>query len=186
MFTTCTQLAADVATCQAAGKKILVSLGGDSPGNTLASPVSAQNFADFLWGSYGPAVDKTATAYPRPFGQTIVDGFDLDIESGGDDFYSDLVNELRVKFATYTSKQFYISAAPQCIVPDAHLDKAITLSTVDIVYDSSFFVWVWPSTDNDQVGAVLQHRSVLCRFTLQCPGCSGPGGRQHRPFVWMD
>lgn len=135
MFTSCWQIAEDIPVCQAAGKKILVSLGGDSPGNFIASPASAQAFADFLWGAYGPPQDTTETAFPRPFGtDVIVDGFDLDIESGTDAFYSDLVNELRAKFTTYSAKRFYISGAPQCVVPDAHLDSAIKNSEFDYVY----------------------------------------------------
>ncbi len=59
-----------------------------------------------------------------------MDGFDLDIESGPDSFYSDLVNELRAKFAESTGT-YYISGAPQCIVPDAHLDDAIAHSYID-------------------------------------------------------
>lgn len=149
MFTTCSQIAEDIPICQAAGKKILVSLGGDTPGNLIASQTSAQSFADFLWGAYGPPQDTTETAFPRPFGtDVIVDGFDLDIESGGDSFYSDLVNELRVNFATYPAKSFYISGAPQCIVPDAHLGSAIANSEFDYVYGLSkilvcgFNIWL--------------------------------------------
>ncbi|KAI1624347.1 hypothetical protein EDD37DRAFT_681241 [Exophiala viscosa] len=133
MFTTCDEIAEDVQTCQDLGIKILVSLGGASD-VTLNSSTSAVDFADFLWGAYGPEQDTTETAYPRPFGSTIVDGFDLDIESGSDTYYADLVTELRVKFATYTDKSFYISGAPQCVVPDAHLDSAIQNSYFDYVF----------------------------------------------------
>ena len=136
MLTECSQIAEDIKTCQAAGKKIFASIGGALPGgNFLASKDSATAFADFLWGSFGPLQDSTLKQFPRPFGtDTIVDGFDLDIESGPDSFYSDLVNELRAKFAT-SSKSYYISAAPQCIVPDAHLDEAIQNSNIDYLYD---------------------------------------------------
>lgn len=136
MLTECSQIAEDIKTCQAAGKKIFASIGGDSPGNFLASSTSAASFADFLWGSYGPLQDPTLKQFPRPFGTDVsVDGFDLDIESGPDSFYSDLVNELRAKFATDSSKTYYISAAPQCVVPDSHLDKAIQNSIIDYLYE---------------------------------------------------
>jgi chitinase len=137
MLTECSQIAEDIKTCQAAGKKIFASIGGATPGgNFLASSDSALAFADFLWGTFGPLQDPTLTQFPRPFGtDTIVDGFDLDIESGPDSFYSDLVNELRAKFATSTGT-YYISAAPQCVVPDAHLDDAIMHSSIDYLYDS--------------------------------------------------
>jgi chitinase len=132
MLTTCSQIAEDIKTCQNAGKKIFASIGGAEPGgNFLASKDSAVAFADFLWGSFGPLQDPTLVQYPRPFGlDTVVDGFDLDIESGPDSFYSDLVNELRAKFAQSTGT-YYISAAPQCVVPDAHLQDAIEHSYID-------------------------------------------------------
>ncbi|KIW29315.1 uncharacterized protein PV07_05139 [Cladophialophora immunda] len=135
VYTTCDQIAEDIAVCQAIGKKIFASIGGEASGNFIASSDSAKAFADFLWGSFGPLQDPTLVQYPRPFGlNTVVDGFDLDIESGGDFGYADLVNELRVKFATQSSKTFYISSAPQCVVPDAHLDDAIKNSVIDYVF----------------------------------------------------
>jgi chitinase len=134
MFQNCWQIAADIPKCQAMGKKILASLGGDSPGTFIASSESAKSFADFLWGSFGPLQDETMTLFPRPFGtNVVVDGFDLDIESGGQAGYADLVNELRVKFATDSSKQYYISGAPQCVVPDANMANAIQNSLFDYV-----------------------------------------------------
>lgn len=137
MLTQCSQISDDIKTCQKMGKKIFASIGGDSPGNFLASSTSAVAFADFLWGSYGPLQDPTLKLFPRPFGLDVsVDGFDLDIESGPDSYYSDLVNELRVKFATDLTKTYYISAAPQCIYPDSHLDEAIMNSSIDYLYDN--------------------------------------------------
>ena len=144
ILTQCYQIAEDIKTCQAAGKKILASIGGATPGgNFLASKASAVAFADFLWGSFGPLQDPTLKQFPRPFGtDTIVDGFDLDIESGPHDFYADLVNELRAKFATNVAKTYYISAAPQCVVPDAHLDAAIQGSFIDYLYGFAERCWM--------------------------------------------
>ncbi|KAL2415331.1 Endochitinase A1 [Exophiala dermatitidis] len=133
MFTECWQIAEDIPVCQALGKKILASIGGDTAGNTISSTTSAKDFADFLWGAYGPPQDTTETLYPRPFGQNVVDGFDLDIESGGGFGYADLVTELRSKFAGQ-SKQYYISAAPQCVVPDPQLANAIQNADFDYIF----------------------------------------------------
>ncbi|KAG9776762.1 Endochitinase A1 [Exophiala dermatitidis] len=133
MFTECWQIAEDIPVCQALGKKILASIGGDTAGNTISSTTSAKDFADFLWGAYGPPQDTTETLYPRPFGQNVVDGFDLDIESGGGFGYADLVTELRSKFASQ-SKQYYISAAPQCDVPDPQLANAIQNADFDYIF----------------------------------------------------
>jgi chitinase len=81
----CHQIAEDIPTCQAAGKTILLSLGGG--GNDkykITSEQSAIDFADFLWGAFGPKTVAWGTG-PRPFGDAVVDGFDFDIEVNGHD-----------------------------------------------------------------------------------------------------
>lgn len=82
----CHQIAADIPLCQAAGKKVLLSLGGEYPANQqILSQESAEDFADFLWGAFGPVQDDWVQAgNPRPFGDVVVDGFDFDIEHNGD------------------------------------------------------------------------------------------------------
>lgn len=84
-LTGCHQLAEDIPICQAAGKKVLLSLGGDSGSvQKIESEKSAINFADFLWDSFGPKSNNLALlGSPRPFGDAVVDGFDFDIEVGG-------------------------------------------------------------------------------------------------------
>ncbi|KIX09252.1 uncharacterized protein Z518_00331 [Rhinocladiella mackenziei CBS 650.93] len=134
MFKTCYQIAEDIPKCQQMGKKIFASIGGASPGNFIASTDSAKAFADFLWGSFGPLQDPDLIQFPRPFGtDVIVDGFDLDIESGSNFGYADLVNELRAKFVGQP-KTYYISSAPQCVVPDSHLGDAIANAPFDYVF----------------------------------------------------
>lgn len=81
----CHQIMEDIPICQAAGKKVLLSIGGSTPDNQeLLSTESAIGFAEFLWASFGP-VDDTWVAWggPRPFGNVSVDGFDFDIEHNG-------------------------------------------------------------------------------------------------------
>jgi chitinase len=134
--------------CQAAGKKVLLSIGGALPGNGyLKSSTSASFFADFLWGAFGPYdqtwVDQGGV---RPFGKAGVDGFDFDIESsfavaptdnGNQNAenwgYDLMINELRTKYAAHTGT-FYISGAPQCVLPDAHLSAAIAASWFDFIF----------------------------------------------------
>lgn len=79
----CQQIADDIPVCQAAGKKILLSLGGGDGKYQIDSDESATKFADFLWGAFGPKTLAWGTG-PRPFGDAIVDGFDFDIEVNGD------------------------------------------------------------------------------------------------------
>ena len=47
--------------------------------------------------------------------------------------YSSLVNDLRAYFLS-SDKTFYISGAPQCIIPDAHLADAIETSFFDFLF----------------------------------------------------
>lgn len=131
MFSDCYQIAEDIPVCHAAGKKILLSLGGDSPNEAISSTSSADAFAKFLWGAFGP-VDATFNG-PRPFGANVIDGFDLDIESGNGLYFSELVNELRA-LAAADSTTILISGAPQCPIPDAHLADAISNSMFDYLY----------------------------------------------------
>ncbi|KAF9885651.1 hypothetical protein FE257_012742 [Aspergillus nanangensis] len=133
----CHQLMEDIPICQAAGKKIFLSLGGASPATQkILSHESALAFADFLWASFGPVEESWIEwGGPRPFGNITFDGFDFDIEHNGDFGYADMVNRLREHFAEVPDRTFYISGAPQCALPDAQLSDAITNSPFD-------FVWV--------------------------------------------
>jgi chitinase len=115
----------------------LLSLGGGSPDVYIASEQSAKDMADFLWGAFGPK--KHTWKGPRPFGDACVDGFDFDIEShianitGPVDFgYATMVDHFRQLFVGQ-SKEYYISAAPQCMIPDSHLSDAISKSIFDFM-----------------------------------------------------
>lgn len=82
LLSNCPELQSHISACQALGKKILLSLGGDSSSYQLNNVADGQNLADFLWGAYGP-VNQTwiNQGKPRPFGDaTVLDGFDFDIE----------------------------------------------------------------------------------------------------------
>lgn len=80
----CPFISSDITLCQAAGKKVVLSLGGAIGSYQLASAADGEYLADFLWGAYGP--QKSTWSGPRPFdganGQAVeIDGFDFDIES---------------------------------------------------------------------------------------------------------
>lgn len=90
----------------------------------FSSSAQAQQFANTLWNLFG---EGTGAEDTRPFGTSVVDGFDLgnapplpngltliDIENGQPDYYTDFLTELRSLFATSpTGKTYYISGAPQ-------------------------------------------------------------------------
>ncbi|KAF1807936.1 glycoside hydrolase, partial [Eremomyces bilateralis CBS 781.70] len=141
----CPQIGPDIKTCQAAGKKVLLSIGGGSPTNYyINNATSAKDFAEFLWGAFGPQTDEwVAAGLPRPFGDSSIDGFDFDIESLMPDppfadyesrGYADLINYLKDYCFPAGPNEYYISAAPQCIVPDSHLSDALEHSWIDFVF----------------------------------------------------
>nr|OQO32390.1 hypothetical protein B0A51_00450 [Rachicladosporium sp. CCFEE 5018] len=150
----CPTIGSDIMTCQQTyGKKVLLSLGGGYPTNYyIANDTSANNFADFVWGAFGPKTAAwTNAGNPRPFGDAVVDGFDFDIESqmspapndvNGNaitDYqsrgYATMITRLKnTLFGQDTSKSYYISGAPQCPQPDVHLSSVISQAWFDFLF----------------------------------------------------
>ncbi|KAL3419827.1 chitin recognition protein [Phlyctema vagabunda] len=139
----CPQMVADIPVCQATyGKKIILSLGGGTNTYQLTSSANGVAFADFLWGAFGPRTAAwVSSGKPRPFdgsnGKSVeVDGFDFDIELPPTDSaagYIAMINRLRSRFSA-SSKQYLITGAPQCIVPDANMGAMITKAKFDIIW----------------------------------------------------
>lgn len=128
----CGQMAKDIATCQSAGKKVLLSLGGAIAQTAFTDDAQAATFASTLWNLFGAGTGLNSGL--RPFGETTIDGFDVDNENKDQTGYTAFVKALRTQFATDKSKQYYISAAPQCPLPDA----SIPLDAMKLMD----FVWV--------------------------------------------
>lgn len=94
----CPEIQQDIPLCQQLGKKILLSLGGAAEFSNyqLTGAADGVNFAEFLWGAYGPYNQTWINLNPatniRPFDrgpsnldlssgyQIDIDGFDFDIE----------------------------------------------------------------------------------------------------------
>ncbi|PGH00647.1 hypothetical protein AJ80_09137, partial [Polytolypa hystricis UAMH7299] len=145
----CHQIVEDIPICQRLGKTILLSLGGGTPDYKIETGRSAVEFADFLWGAFGPKTEEWGDN-PRPFGDNVVDGFDFDIEHSGSfgkapltGFYSDeltllgyalMANRFRQRFQEDPSKRYYLSAAPQCRIPDEQLHEAISKVSFDFIF----------------------------------------------------
>ncbi|KAL9046243.1 MAG: hypothetical protein Q9214_000870, partial [Letrouitia sp. 1 TL-2023] len=117
----CPALSADIKTCQSSGKKILLSLGGAESTTAFSSAAEAQGFAAKLWDLFGGGGQGGDNSGLRPFGDAIIDGFDVDNEDHSTAFYSAFVSALRQKMNSDTSRKYYISAAPQCPRPDASI-----------------------------------------------------------------
>ncbi|PBL00884.1 class III chitinase [Armillaria gallica] len=124
----CSLLATDIATCQAKGKIVTLSLGGATGSVGFSSDAQAVQFANTIWNLFLGGTSDT-----RPFGSAILDGVDLDIEGGTSSSYPAFVNELRT-LATGASKRYYITAAPQCVFPDAALSGVLNAASFDAIY----------------------------------------------------
>lgn len=71
----CPDMGKDIIACQASGKKVLLSLGGESAGgNSLPDDKSASDLGENLWKLFG---EGKGLETKRPFGGALVDGFDI-------------------------------------------------------------------------------------------------------------
>jgi len=112
----CPRLATEIKTCQHIGKPVLVSLGGYIANTSFASNAEATKFAGTLWNLFGAGNETTGL---RPFGPNVtIDGFDIDNENHHTTYYNTFATALRSHMTHDTKKKYYISAAPQCPIPD--------------------------------------------------------------------
>lgn len=124
----CQALATDISACQAKGKLLTLSLGGAGGAYGFQNDAEGIAFANTVWDLFLGGSSTT-----RPFGSAVLDGVDLDIEAGTGTGYVAFVNQLRSKF-TGASKKYYITAAPQCVYPDAALGSVLNNANFDAIY----------------------------------------------------
>lgn len=128
---TCPQIETDIKSCQAAGIKVLLSLGGDSRYGKygVSSDKDGVSAANVIYNMFHPS----GTGKVKPFGTAEIDGFDFDIENGKQTGLGALVAQLR---KAWTTKTLIISAAPQCPYPDSNVYKLLqsTDAKVDIAW----------------------------------------------------
>ncbi|TDL18256.1 glycoside hydrolase [Rickenella mellea] len=115
----CAALASDIQTCQAKGKIVTLSLGGATGAVGFSSDTQARTFADTIWNDFLGGSSST-----RPFGNAILDGIDLDIESGSSAFYDEFVEQI----------SYYVTATPHCAFPDPILGGVINTIGFDAIY----------------------------------------------------
>ncbi|KAG5646715.1 hypothetical protein DXG03_002397 [Asterophora parasitica] len=97
----CASLASDIATCQGKGKIVTLSLGGATASAGFQSDSQASAFAQTIWDLFLGGSSST-----RPFGNAVLDGVDLDIEGGSNNYYATFVNKIR-SLSNGASKKFY-------------------------------------------------------------------------------
>ena len=71
----CPDMATAIKTCQSNGKKVMLSLGGATGTSSLESDSKAQAFATQLYNLFGAGKGESTDI--RPFGDAVIDGFDL-------------------------------------------------------------------------------------------------------------
>ncbi|KAI9202556.1 glycoside hydrolase superfamily [Polychytrium aggregatum] len=114
------QVAADVQHCQSKGVAVMISVGGATGTSYLSSAADATDFANKLWNLYlGGNVNDPS----RPLGTTVLDGVDLDIEDNVQQYYDVFATSLRAAGAS--KGLYYLTGAPQCVMPDAGLNTAL-------------------------------------------------------------
>jgi chitinase len=82
---------------------------------------------------FGPPTGSSSVN--RPFGQAVIDGFDMDLESTTSNMIP-FVAELRAKMdaaTASTGRKFLLSAAPQCPFPDAAVGDILNQVAFDYV-----------------------------------------------------
>ncbi|KIM47133.1 glycoside hydrolase family 18 protein, partial [Hebeloma cylindrosporum] len=122
----CSFMASDIQKCQAKGKIVTISLGGSDGQVGFSSPAEAAGFAKTVW-------DMFLEGSLRPFGTAILDGVDLNIETGSPAYYTNFVNALRA-LSDNSGKRYYVTAAPQCPFPDQKIGYALNHAFFDAVY----------------------------------------------------
>lgn len=125
----CSTIGEDIQTCQSLGKKVFLSLGGAAGSYGFSNDEEAETFATTLWNTFGEGSGKEE----RPFDDALIDGFDFDIENNNPTGYTALVKKLRNYFSS-GSKNYYISAAPQCFYPDSSIGELLSNGDVDFAF----------------------------------------------------
>lgn len=125
----CSTIGEDIQTCQSLGKKVFLSLGGAAGSYGFSNDEEAETFATTLWNTFGEGSGKEE----RPFDDALIDGFDFDIENNNPTGYTALVKKLRNYFSS-GSKNYYISAAPQCFYPDSSVGELLSNGDVDFAF----------------------------------------------------
>ncbi|KAG0342731.1 Chitinase 1 [Podila horticola] len=117
----CPQVGADIKTCQSKGKALIISIGGATGSYSLETADAGSAFAEQIWDIFLRGSSST-----RPFGDAILDGVDLDLESA-------FIQTLRTKFAS-SSKPYFITSAPQCPYPDVATQASLNAAWFDLVW----------------------------------------------------
>ncbi|PYH64474.1 glycoside hydrolase, partial [Aspergillus vadensis CBS 113365] len=128
----CEDLGAAIKKCQMNGVTVLLSLGGATGAYYLSSQQEAEMIGQHLWDAYG---HTKSDVVHRPSGTTLVNGWDFDIEtSGGIECYQYLINNLQSNFNSVHSNRYYITGAPQSLIPEPNMQQIIANSQFEYLW----------------------------------------------------
>ena len=105
-----------------------------------------------VWDMFGPV--PSGKTVDRPFGSAVVDGFDFDFENPTNNLPA-FAQKLRSLMDAAGGKKFYLTAAPQCVFPDAADGAAINAVPFDFLMIQ--FYNNWCGTSNFQEGSTNQN-----------------------------
>ncbi|GEQ70490.1 hypothetical protein JCM33374_g4168 [Metschnikowia sp. JCM 33374] len=130
----CSDIGTDIEYCQSKGKPVLLSFGGGVGPYGFKDDSEAKAFAKVVYDTFGPG-----NAAERPFDKAVVNGYDLDIESGSTGYraFADELNRLHAN----VKYDYYLTAAPQCFYPDASLGDMLSHSQVSAIYIQFYNNW---------------------------------------------
>ncbi|KAG0179528.1 Chitinase 1 [Apophysomyces sp. BC1021] len=170
----CPQMEEDIKQCQSKGKKILLSMGGATGSYGLDTDKDGETLADDLWSYFGGGSSKI-----RPFGSAVIDGFDLDLEGGASKGFVGFVNRMRNHYDSDKSKQYYMSAAPQCPFPDAYMGGVLDSTWFDFVSVNNKEQFNYATWDN---WARTKSQNKNVRLFVGVPGSTSAAGSGYVPL----
>ncbi|GAB1744554.1 hypothetical protein NU219Hw_g1958t1 [Hortaea werneckii] len=123
----CPEIAEDIFTCQSKYQNtILLSVGGATyTERGFSSLEIANQAANNIWMTFGPKQDESTL---RPFGSAVIDGFYLDFKTTMTNA-APFANRLRELMDQDATKQYFLTAAPQCPYPDLANNEMLNGST---------------------------------------------------------
>jgi hypothetical protein len=153
----CDRLVPQVMYCQSIGKKVLISIGGNSSGGaTQFDNVSeAESRANLMWDLFGAGNLGPSGLNIRPFGNLSLDGFDVASVTPDTNYWSTFGTVLRNLYLTDKSKNYLLTASPQCVRPDPAIPmNYIQMTDIVIVqsYQDNDCAFGLPGWDKNLVG----------------------------------
>lgn len=164
---TCPTIAKGIKTCQSKGVKVILSMGGATGSYGISGSSDASEVADKMYELFGPSGSV--------FSGATIDGVDLDIEAGTTTGYTDFVTAIKKKFGS----DFLVTAAPQCVFPDASIGETLKNANIDIAFiqfynnpcalDKTFNWDTWTK-------AVSSYKNTNMKLYIGLPGSSSAAG----------